>query len=136
MKEAIAKAPSGRPKRLRVGMQDRLTVDNKEPGFEYRWVLAKKPGRVEMFERAGYEVVSLQDAQAGTQRLSSGSHVDNVNDMGGGDTAVLMRIPTEFYNEDQAIKARQHDEMERGVLTPNAELGQYGEAQTTVISNK
>lgn len=127
-KEAIAKAPSGRPKRVPVGTRHRLSVSNQEPGFIYRWVNTTddRPG---MFQAAGYELVDTSKHKIGDPRLSVGSSIDNSISVGGGTKAVLMRQRDEFYKEDQDRKQAEVSRREQGILKPTLE-GSYGSVTT------
>lgn len=93
------------PKRIPVsGNRDILTVDGKEEGFVYRWVLALQ-GRIEKFKRGGWEVVthevSVGDARAATPS-ALGTPVEATS--GGDRKLILMRIPEQYYKEDQDSK--------------------------------
>ena len=106
-KDAIAKAPSGRVSRTPMGRRNILTVKGKEDGFEYR-IVNDKNDRVSIFEEAGWEPVRDETVTIGDKRVEKASSVGSVRMMsvGGGDKGVLMRIPTEFYKEDQDAKQR------------------------------
>lgn len=91
-------------KRIPVsGNRDILTVDGKEEGFVYRWVL-DLGNRIEKFKRGGWELVthevSVGDARIGTPS-SQGSNVEAVS---GDRKLILMRIPETYYQEDQDSK--------------------------------
>jgi len=100
-----------REKRERVPLaeQKRLIGVNKEPGYTYRLVNDVED-RISSFRTAGYEIVDrsgkeidrdkrIQDPAWKQSALSQ--HV------GAGITAYVMRIPTEWYEEDQAKKQRE-----------------------------
>lgn len=113
-KKAVAVAPKGtrelsreekRKGRVPIGgARDILTVDGKEDGFEYRWLLAF-PDRINRFKRAGWEVVTHEvnvgDARAAVS-TQMGSAVEA--EAGGGARLILVRIESEFYKEDQDAK--------------------------------
>lgn len=86
------------------GHRDILTVDGKEPGFVYRFIM-NYPDRIARFKRAGWEVVTHQvtvgSARAGDP-TAVGSPVEA--EAGGGAKLLLMRIEEEFYKEDQDAK--------------------------------
>lgn len=104
----------GRPKkRIPVsGHRDVLTVQGKQEGFVYRWV-NDVDSRIARFKAAGYELVE-DDVEVGTPTVDNPGKYGSVvsKDVGRGTTAYLMRIPEEFYSEDQAAKMRQVDESE------------------------
>lgn len=91
------------------GSRDILTVFGKKPGFEYRWV--KDVGnRVARFKRAGWEHETDADIIVGDARVGVASPLGspvvadaNMN-MNGGDKLYLMRIPEQYYKEDQLAK--------------------------------
>ena len=119
-------------KRIPIGYRNLLTVEGKEDDFEYRWV-NDVDGRPEKMEEVGYEPVthkvSVGDSAVG-RASQLGSAVSRP--VGGGQKAVLMRIPKEWYDEDQAEKQKRVEQsekaMERNIPknkpTPD---GDYGE---------
>lgn len=122
-KENLSKAPSGRPKRIPVGSRPRLHVINKDPNYVYR-VVNDENGRVQIFQQAGYEVVNAAEHSLQNLRVE-GRATDNVIPVGGGTNGVLMRIPKEFYEEDQAAKEKALREREMAILSPKID-GAYG----------
>ena len=104
-KESVAKAPSGRPRRVPVGYRNRFDVSGKDPNFQYR-IVKDAEGRIQEFLDAGYEVVDKNKTKLGADRLEGGSSLGSLSSipLGGGDQGVLMRIPNEFYEEDQKAK--------------------------------
>lgn len=94
------------------GPRDILTVSNKDPNYFYRFV-KDVPGRVQRFIDGGYEIVNQDNAQVGQRTVDSGSRLGTAitrND--GAFVLVLMRIPLEWYNEDQEAKQREIDALE------------------------
>jgi len=110
----MAKAQAAtRAKRIPVGgPRDILTVANKDPNFVYRWV-NDVAGRIQKFKEGGYEVVT-QDLEVGQAAVDRGSKLGSAitKSVGGQVTAVLMRIPKEWYDEDQAAKMAEVDALE------------------------
>jgi hypothetical protein len=108
---------ANRPTRVPVsGQRDIIAVSGKEPGFEYR-IVKDKPGRIDKFLNAGYEIVTheVQVGQGSSSRdVSEGSPV-KVN-LGLGDTGYLMRQREEFYQEDQAAKEQDIRDREQEML--------------------
>lgn len=93
------------------GPRDILTVTNKDPNFEYRWV-KDMPGRVQRFLDAGYSIV-VHETQVGQRAVDTGSRLGSaVTRLDGPQTLVLMRISKEWYNEDQDAKQRELDSLE------------------------
>lgn len=117
-----------RAKRIPVGgPRDLLTISNKDPNYVYRFV-NDTPGRIQRFLEGGWEIVN-HESELGQKTVDSGTRLGSaVTKMVGGTvTAVAMRIPKEWYDEDQAAKQAQIDaheasmkaeaEADYGVLT-------------------
>jgi len=101
----MANQTKSRVKRTPVGgKRDVLTVSNKDPNYEYRWV-NDTPGRIQRFMDGGWEVVN-HDTEVGGEAVDKGSRLGSAvtKSVGGIMTAVLMRIPKEWYDEDQVAK--------------------------------
>ncbi len=135
-KDAIAKAPSGRPIRQTTGTRNKFEYINKDPNFEYR-VAVDTDGtgdRIAELKDIGYE-----PSPAGVHRLGS-SRVDNASSLGstetmnagGGTKGVLMQIPKEWYEEDKKNKAAKIEATEQGLKNPSLD-GTYGKID---IGNK
>lgn len=132
---ALERVEGGRRmERIPVGTRNRLSAP-KNPGYVRRWV-NNKPGRIQMFEQAGYKIVSDKDydpQNPGMVRVSDnlnkpaimGSSV--VEEVGGGNKAVLMEIREDWYKEDQAAKARKIDQMEAQIKRRPKKDGFYGD---------
>ena len=113
-KEAKVEVTRKRPERRSRagGPRNILTVTGKDPNYVYRWV-NDTPGRVQWLKDIGCEVVT-DEVQVGDVTVDSGSQVGSVvtKHVGGGLRAVLMRIPVEWYNEDQEAKQAEIDAVE------------------------
>ena len=122
-KEAIAKAPSGRPVRQPVGSRNRLTVAGKDPGYAYRWVVDYDGtgDRLTEFKDAGYEFVPSGLHGVGDKRIDVGDALGSVESkiMGNGQKGYLMRINKEWYEADKKEKAARVDATEQGLKTPS-----------------
>jgi len=94
-----------------------------DPAFKYRWVNDKE-GRLEKFKVGGYEVVT-SDQEVGQNTVDRGSRLGSAitKSVGGAVTAVLMRIPLEWYNEDQAAKMDAIDALEQTMKPQDADYG-------------
>ena len=102
-----------RPKRTPIKGRNVLTVAGKEDGFHYRFV-NRIGDRVEMMKERGWEVVDKAAVRVGDRRVATPSAEGSVAEahVGDGMKAIVMRIPDELYNEDQAMKQREIDDME------------------------
>ncbi len=139
------KATEGKlPARVPVsGQRDIMTVFNKDPNFEYRWVVDadERGSRILKFERAGYHFSPIEtDEQklvVGEDAVYKSRKDGDVSIIrlptGGGHYSYLMRIKKEWYKEDQEAKQIPINEMEEqitGEFTPDGQLkkdlGQYG----------
>ncbi len=124
---------TGRAPRVPVsGNRDILTVDGKDPSFEYRWIVDKNEEgqRIIKFTKAWWEFVKSDDNQH-TVGQDMVYKTDNVGSIirvpaGNGDFYYLMRIPQEYYKEDQ--KNKQHDisDREKAMTQTDNDNGQYG----------
>jgi len=123
-----------RPKRVPIHEQrDKLSTTQK-PGFVRRWV-NDVVGRLEKFDRAGWVPVDRNDVDvnhgevAGSNtHLGSGVSKDvGRTRAGDGTQAVLMEIPIELYEEDQAAKQRIVDESDRAMKKNIRDNDFYGD---------
>lgn len=107
--------PEDRKKRIPFNTKERKYNVPENDGFVYRvfndnWSV--EPGRIQRALRAGYEIVENQEHSAvGTNE--NGSEI----------RGVLMRIPKEFYDEDQKAKQKSVDEIDRKIKGGNLEQG-------------
>ena len=115
--KTVNKAPSGRPKRQPVGLRNRLTVVDKDPNYEYRWVNANADGgdRPAILAESGYEFVPKSTTRKANVRVNDAGPLGSYETTpgGGGDTMVLMRQKKEYYEEDQVAKQARVDELDR-----------------------
>lgn len=119
-----------RAKRIPVGgARNVLTIANRDPNYFYRWVL-DTPGRLEKFREGGYEEVRDQ-MEVGDPTVDRSSQLGSVVTLVRGlQTLVLMRIPMEWYREDQDAKQDEIDALEESMLIPTGELD-YGKVTLT-----
>lgn len=115
-----------------MGVREDITaVRDQDPNFQYRWV-NDKPGRVERFKEAGYEL--CESATMGNSGVE-GSHSENgivSRDMGKGVTSYLMRQDKDWFLADQAGKQVIVDESEDAIRRDKDEDrddGRYGEVK-------
>ena len=117
-----------KPRRTSIsGTRNVLTVSGKEPGYEYR-IVNDDGDRISQFEEMGYEIVKDKNITVGDRRIANptkeGSPVQV--SVGGGTKAYVMRIKKEWYDEDQAAKAKHVDDIEKGTLKEAREATDYG----------
>ena len=126
--QAEPKKRGRRPKRTPIGQRNILTVSKRDPQYEYRWV-NDVDGRVPMFEEAGYEAVIDSTVEVGDPRAGDASQLGSTvrKPVGDGKSAVLMRIPKEFYKEDQDAKEERLKAKERALLEQAEGEGFYGD---------
>jgi len=121
-------------KRIPLSEQrDQLTVAGKEAGYVYRWV-NDIPDRVNKFKLAGYDVVTtpvtVGDPSVEQGLNTTSSVVEKA--VGGRTKAILMRIPEEWYDEDQAVKQKAVDASEEAMRRDQQAKSDYGNVITTV----
>lgn len=93
-------------KRVPVGLRNPMSVDQDslDPNFEYRFVRGKND-RIKQFLDGGYEIVEGQ--RAGDKNIAVASSMGAATDIPSGDSEdrlYLMKIPKEYYVEDQQAK--------------------------------
>lgn len=115
------------------GARDILTLKNKDPNYEYRWVL-DVPGRLDRYRDGGWEVVT-EDLEVGQKTVDKETKIGSaVTKRSGATMLVAMRIPKEWYDEDQAAKQEKVDFLEdsmreearRGVIPGSGGEQGYG----------
>lgn len=127
-KETITLTASARPKRQPVGFRNRLTVKNQDPNFAYR-IVNDTDDRIEMFREGGYELVDMGEG-VGDKRMDNTINPDKSISVGGGTRGVLMRIPKNFYDEDQKVKQDKIEVQEKNLKTPSSD-GSFGKIEIT-----
>lgn len=111
------------------GLKNKLKVQGQEPGYEYR-IVNDLDGRVEDLTERGYEFVENKGVTVGDKRVATPSPTGSKVEvsMGGGVRGYLMRIKKEFFEEDQATKAKVVDDTEALLKAPNID-GKYGKIE-------
>lgn len=121
---------SARPKRTPISGRNVLTVKGKEPGYEYR-IVNDTGDRIEMFKDAGWELVESKTVTVGDRRVdrttSEGSYAQV--SVGGGTKAFVMRIPKEYYDEDQKAKQAQVNALEESMKKQALSSSDYGKLE-------
>ena|SRR5690242_17979100 len=117
---------SSRKERIPLGVaRARLTVADKDPNYEYRWVKGSQE-RLAAAESGGYEFVTEagkvgEGAKDGNTDMGARvSQVVGTNTDGSPRRDYLMRIPKDLYREDQAAKQAQVDEVDKAIKRGDA----------------
>lgn len=102
----------------------------KDPSFHYRFV-NDVGSRVYNYQQAGYEIVTDGDLTVGDSRVSDASDLGSPRRVVGdqGTTSVLMRIPKEYFDEDQAKKNAALDEQDQAMKQQATKDLDYGKLQ-------
>lgn len=106
-----------------------LTVAEEDKDQDYHYRIVNDVGdRVEILKEQGYEVVTGR-VRIGDKRVATpGSEGSPVTaHVGSGMKGVLMRIPKEWFKEDQAKKQEYVDSTEEGLKSTTA--GDYGKIE-------
>ena len=124
---------AGEGSRLSYKDRRKISANNQDPNFVYRVVNSdneRNSGRIDYMRSIGYTLAndgeSLGD-EHGVEASTVGSQVGK--HVGHGTRGVLMKIPKDLYEEDQAAKQAEVDHSEMGMVADelrNAE-GMYGE---------
>ena len=137
--EQVSERPTKRTS-LRESHRNILTVENKDPNYEYRFVLdvyarhdddTNKfyPGqRIARFQAAGWEFVRNDEVTVGDSYVYKTENTGSIVRVpaGQGEYHYLMKIKKEWYKEDQDAKMKQIDDVEKSMKNPKSEMGQYG----------
>jgi len=118
---------SARPRRTPLSRRNRLSVQNKEPGFVYR-IVNDTDDRVSQMQEQGYELCEKAQVGAiGDKRVDNTASIGSIAhfSVGQGMKAVVMRIRDEWYKEDQAVKQQEVDAIEAAMKQEAREAGDY-----------
>lgn len=125
-----------KPTRIPMGRRNVLKVHGLEEDENYHYRFFNDVGdRLLQCLDAGYEFVPKEGMQVGDKTVDSARGTESVvkKGVGNGVVAYLMRIPREFWEEDQAAKQRLVDQSEEGIRKPKVD-GAYGSVTTEVKS--
>lgn len=117
-----------RPQRIPVsGPRDILTVANKDPNYEYRWV-NDVGNRLQRFKEGGWDIVTDDIHVIGQPVVDRPTKLGSTftKSVGGQVTAVLMRIKKEWFEEDQRAKQQAIDDLEASTRAENIQKQDYG----------
>ena len=132
----MARTPSvasARPQRASLGKRDRLAIKNKEDGFVYR-IVYDVDDRVELLKGNGYEVCTVEQVGAiGNKRVDNTSSIGSTAhfSVGQGTKAVVMRIPKDWYDEDQRAKQTEIDAIEATMKSDARRAADYGKLEVS-----
>ena len=114
-----------------TGERSLLTVEGKQPGFHYRWIrdTDESGSEVLRYLSAGYEFATRSEGLIiGDNAVYNSRAVGSMIRRSAGrdgDFLYLMKIPQEWYEEDQRAKAVKVDKTEEAIQNPEIE-GSYG----------
>lgn len=122
---------SARPQRTPLGKRDRLAIKNREDGYVYR-IVNDVDDRVDYLQGLGYELCSKEQVGAiGNKRVDNTSSVGSTAhfSVGQGTKAVVMRIKSDWYQEDQRSKQAEVDEVEGTMKSDARKAADYGKLE-------
>lgn len=128
-KELKVARSSERPRRSPLAQRNRLSLRDRDPNYRYRLVntnLENDPDRVELLMEQGYEIVPSKKAgPTGDSKVDTPSPVGSAGQIsvGQGTKAIWMRIPKEWYEEDQRLKQAEVDATEQRSKKQGADYG-------------
>lgn len=125
-----------RPKRTPISKRNILSVEGKDPNYHYR-IVNDTGDRIQAFKDAGYETVPASDVRIGDKRINSATPEGSLAQVsvGGGQKALLMRIPKEWYEEDQAAKQTEINRLEQSTLQQALERNELKTGKLEVTRN-
>lgn len=129
--KSTPQARSGRAKRTPINGRNILSVSNKDDGYEYRFV-NDVGDRIEIFKERGWELVDAKDVRIGDRRVEAGGTLGSKAQASvdkQGTKAFLMRIQKDWYEEDQAEKARSIAEQEKSMKQSALSGNDYGKLE-------
>lgn len=94
-----------------------VPADFKEPDYEYRWA-NNRPGRVQQLHNEDWDVVPASESEVESKSL--GTTVERIADKFSGESAVLMRKPKQFHEDDRALRQKPVDETEKALRQGSA----------------
>lgn len=123
---------SERPQRVPIhGLRDKLSVTGQEAGYHYVWV---NDYNVDTYEQGGYDFVT-HNVSVGDKHINTASSEGGKVSLpvGNGVTAFLMRIPDEFYTEDQNEAQADISEKEAALFQElnSKNDGRYGKVEVS-----
>ena len=115
MAEQKAVETKVRNKRRPFGVAcSKLDIDKKQEGFHYRWV-NDEPGRIQQAQDGDYTFVTPQEIGKDDQQETRVKILAGKNQDGSGLYAYLMKIPLEYFLEDQQEKQSYLDDIDAAI---------------------
>lgn len=114
------------------GTRDILTVEGKDPNYHYFWAADTDEKGTEIYrlQRAGYEFVQAEKVEVGQSSVYKSHDVGSIVRVPSGDRYVyLMRIPMQWYLDDQMDLERLNKEQEQSIVAYKEEEGVYGDVK-------
>lgn len=104
-------AQVSRPRRTPIGRRNRLSVENRDPDYQYR-IVNDVDGRVQDLLDQDYEIVL--DAKVGDKRVDEISSLGSAKQIsvGNGIKAVVMKKRKDWFKDDQDLKQKEIDDLE------------------------
>ena len=104
-------AQVSRPRRTPIGRRNRLSVENRDPDYQYR-IVNDVDGRVQDLLDQDYEIVL--DAKVGDKRVDEISSLGSAKQIsvGNGIKAVVMKKRKDWFQDDQDLKQKEIDDLE------------------------
>lgn len=104
-------AQVSRPRRTPIGRRNRLSVENRDPDYQYR-IVNDVDGRVQDLLDQDYEIVL--DAKVGDKRVDEISTLGSAKQIsvGKGIKAFVMRKRKDWFQDDQELKQKEIDDLE------------------------
>jgi hypothetical protein len=117
-------------------------VEGLDPSFEYRWVkdVSEQGQRIYRFLAGGWEFSPKENLQVGQEAVFNSENLGSLIRVPGGrgEYLYLMRIPKEWYLEDQKAKADEVHQIERKAMrkrTNSDNDGDYGSGKISYSSS-
>lgn len=118
-----------RKKRVPLGAQRmKGKVENLDPKYKGRWI-NDTPGRIQMALEGGYQFVTAESVVVGEGDYNGGDFSSMKHQHGGHDASgkpyrrYFMAIRRELYDEDQAFKQSELDEVDESIRAGKYKLG-------------
>lgn len=114
------------------GLRDKLTVHGKDPNYHYYWALDADEHGAEIYKLtlAGYEFVASHTVKVGQAHVYTAKDIGSIVRVPAGSDGryhFLMRIPMQYYLDDQAELERLNKEQEQSIYAMQDEDGVYGQ---------